>query len=297
MMRPALRRPAEPTTAMRTAPIPVLLALTLTVAVTDAVAQGRGRGRPDEITNRVGVFFTDVAGPQPADGEAGALAAVDLVRAGASAGQPTVLYLVDGRDDADVREQFERALFAADDLGILLRCFHCGRIDLKGETALAARYGKQAPLFVVFDRDGKGGEIVAMAGYKASAKALETQLLKAAQGLVKPSMPAFVKEYAGLVRELEQLLAKRKNGQERLAKAGAADKAKRAEIERDLAAIAKEEQKLLGRERELLDRIALPERSAEARRLGGRGFGGGDRGGRGGGGGNGGNGGNERRGG
>jgi uncharacterized membrane protein YgcG len=273
--------------------IVLLLSSVLAFAVADATAQrGGGRERPEEITNRVGVFFTDVKGPMPAGDKAGELANVDMVRAGASAGQPTVLYLLDlGEDTGDVRNQFERTLFAGDDLGILLRCFHCGRIDLKNEPLLGAKYGKQAPLFVVFDKDGKGGEVVSMAGYKASAKALETQLLKASQGLVKPSMPAFVKEYGDVVRELENTLAKKKNAKERYARAGA-DKAKKAEVDRDLIAIEKDEEKLLEREKDVLGRITLPERSKDAHRLGGRNWGGGERGGRGGngGGGNGGGG-------
>lgn len=234
---------------------------------------GRGRGRAEEITNRVGAFFTDTKGPMPDGDKAGDLATTDIVKAAAGHGQPAVLYLVDSNDDQDVRDQFERALFAGDELGIMLRCFHCGRIDLKNEPLLAAKFAKQAPLFVVFDKDGKAGEIAAMNGYKPSAKALETQLAKAAQGVVKPSLAAFAKDYGGLVRDLEQALAKKKNAKERLAKAGG-DKAKKAEGEKDLAAIEKEEQKLLEREAEMLKKMALPERSPDARRLGGRGFGG-----------------------
>jgi uncharacterized membrane protein YgcG len=271
----------------------LLLSSVLAFVVAEVSAQrgGGGRDRPEEITNRVGVFFTDVKGPLPAGDKAGELTAVDMVRAGASAGQPTVLYLLDlGEDTGDVRNQFERTLFAADDLGILLRCFHCGRIDLKNEPLLAAKYGKQAPLFVVFDKDGKGGEVVSMAGYKASAKALETQLLKVSQGLVKPSMPAFVKEYGDVVRELENTLAKKKNAKERYARAGA-DKAKKAEVDRDLQLLEKDEEKLLEREKDVLGRITLPTRAEGAHRLGGRnwggGGGGGGRGGNGGGGGGG----------
>jgi hypothetical protein len=54
-----------------------LLAAVLAVtAVADLAAQGgggRGRGRAEEITNRVGVFFTDVKGPMPAGEKAGEL--------------------------------------------------------------------------------------------------------------------------------------------------------------------------------------------------------------------------------
>lgn len=274
-------------------------ALSLAVVATFvdvATAQGgggRGRGRAEEIQNRVGAFFTDVKGPLPDGEKAGDLATTDMVKAAAGYGQMTVLYLVDSSDDQDVREQFERTLFAGDEIGIMLRCFHCGRIDLKSEPLLAAKFARQAPLFLVYDKDGKPGEVVAMNGYKPSVKGLETQLLKASQGVVKPSLAGFAKEYGGLVRDLEQVLAKKKNAKERMAKAGA-DKAKKAEVEKDLTLAEKDEQKLLDRETELLKKVGLPERSADAKRLGGgRGPGGpgGPGGGGGGGGGRGGNGG------
>jgi len=249
-----------------------------------AMAQGRGRGRAEEITNRVGAFFGDVKGPLPKGDQAGDLAETDLVRAASGLGQVAVLYLVDSSDDAEVRDQFERTLFSGDELGIMLRCFHCGRIDLRTEPLLAAKFGKLAPLCIAFDKEGKAGDPVSMNGYKAQPKALENALVAAARGVVKPSLAAFAKDYGGLVRDLEQALGKKKIAKERHAKAGS-DKAKKAEAEKDLTAAEKEEQKVLDRERELLGRIELPTRSAEARRLGGRGdFGRGGEGGGGGGG-------------
>ncbi|MFY9341038.1 MAG: hypothetical protein WAT39_01020, partial [Planctomycetota bacterium] len=232
-------------------------------------AQGRGRGRAEEINNRVGAFFTDTKGPAPEGDKAGDLAKADMVRAAAGVGQLSVLYLVNGSDDADVRDTFERTVLGGDEIGIMLRCFHCGRVDLKDEPALAAKFGKQAPLFVAFDKDGKAGDIVAMAGYKAQPKALETVLVKAAQGTIKPSLTAFAKDYGGLVRDLEQVLNKKKLAKERLAKAGA-DKEKRADCEKDLAGAEKDEQKLVEQESTMLGRIGLPDRPEGARRLGGR---------------------------
>jgi hypothetical protein len=154
-------------------------------------------------------------------------------------------------------------------MGILLRCFHCGSIDIGKDAALKAKYGKQAPLFIAYDQTGKGGEVVSMSGYKASTKPLETQLVKAAQGAVKPSLSAFAKEYGDFIRDLEQSLTKKKGASERLAKAGA-DKGKRAEAEKDLEAVEKEEKKLLAQETEMLAKVRLPDRPGSARRLGGR---------------------------
>ncbi|MDO8348731.1 MAG: hypothetical protein Q7T30_00725 [Planctomycetota bacterium] len=253
--------------------IVTLVAVSL-LFVADTMAQGgggRGRGRAEEITNRVGAFFTDIPGPV-ADGEKVAeLATVDLVRAATGAGQLSVLYLYDSADDADVRDQFERTLFGSDEVGIELRCFHCGRIDLAKEASLKGKFGKQAPLFVVFDKDGKSDEL-SMTGYKASASSLQKLLEKSATGVIKPSLAAFAKEYGGMVRDIEQLLAKKKQAQEKQAKAGE-DKAKRSEAEKDQKAIEAEEKKALEGETDFLRRNRLPERGAEARRLGGRGRG------------------------
>lgn len=273
---------------MRTLSLALSIA-TLCAFADRALAQRGGRNRPEEIQNRVGAFFTDTKAPAAAGDKPGDLASTDFVRAAAGYGQPAVLYLVDGGDDKDVREQFERTLFGGDEMGIMLRCFHCGRIDLGTDPALRAKYEKQAPLFVVFDKDGKAGEPVVLSGYKASAKSLETQLVKASQGAVKPSLAAFAKEYGGVVRDLEAVLGRKKNANERLAKAGG-DKAKKAELEKDLAAIEKEEQALVEREKRVLAKTTLPERPAEAKRLGGRGDWGGGGGGGGGRGGNGGGG-------
>ncbi len=261
------------------------LAAALFLALAPATAQGRGRGRAEEIQNRVGAFFTDVKGPLPSGDQAGDLAQTDLVRAATGRGQLAVLYLVDSSDEATVREQFERTVLGGDELGIMLRCFHCGRIDLRTEPLLAAKFQKQAPAFVVFDKTGKAADVVAMSGYKASPKSLEDALVAAARGVVKPSLTAFAKDYGGFVRDLEQALGKKQIAKERHAKAGA-DKAKKTEAEKDLAAAEKEEQHLLDRERELLGKLELPPRSPDARRLGGRGGAGGNggAGGRGGGG-------------
>ncbi len=246
-----------------------LASLSLALFASDLLAQGgRGRNRrPEEITNRTGAFFTDTAGPATDGDKIADLGTTELVRAAVAAGQLTVLYLHDSKADADVRGEFERQLFAGDELGIELRCFHCGRIDVQKDPALAARYGKKAPLFVVFDAAGKATE-VAMTGYKPSASQLTKVLEKAASGTIKPSLAAFAKQYGDLVRDLEQGLTKQKQANEKLAKAGE-DKAKRAEAEKDLAALEAEQKKLLAKESELLGKVRLPERSAEAQRVGG----------------------------
>lgn len=271
---------------MRTIVPVAVLALSSMFADSLAAQGGRGRGRAEEIQNRVGAYFTDA---KAAEGDkARDLAASDFVRAAASAGQPAVLYLFDGGDDKDVREQFERTLFGTDEIGIALRCFHCARIDLAQAEELKSSYGKQAPAIVAFDKDGKLTDTLAMSGYKASGTGLEKLLEKAAQG-TKPPLATFTKEYAGLVRDLEQALAKKKAAQEKLAKAGA-DKAKKAEADKDLEAAEAGVKRLLEREEQLLGKVQIVERPTGAQRLGAPSWGGGGGGRRGSGGGGGGGG-------
>jgi hypothetical protein len=248
--------------------VAVLLAVPASAQGGGGGGGGRGRQRPEEIQNRVGAFFDDIHGPATEGDKVADLATTDLVRAAASAEQLSVLYLHNSADEKDVREQFERMLFAGDELGIELRCFHCGRIDVSKEPALKTKYGDKVPLFVAFDKSGKPGEIVSMSGYKIAANELGKQLEKAAQGALKPALATFAKDYGGFVRDLEQALNKKKLARERYAKAGA-DKAKRAEVEKDIKLAEDEEKKLLEHEKEMLEKMRLPERPATAQRVGG----------------------------
>ncbi|MCA8973469.1 MAG: hypothetical protein KDC98_02050 [Planctomycetes bacterium] len=245
---------------------------------TDAVAQrGMGGGRwrrPEAITNRVGAFFTDVAGPAVDGDKVADLDTCELVRTAVAAQQLSVLYLVNQGDNEQVRSQFEYQLFDKDEVGIELRYFHCGRIDLAKEEALAARYGKKAPLFVVFDNKGKATEL-SMVGYKASTTSLTKALEKAAGGAVKPPLPTFAKKYGGLVSDLERLLTKKQQAEQDRAKAD--NDAKRKKVDKELEQLGKEEEKLLETENKMLEEAHLPERGAGAKRLGERPWRGGGR--------------------
>lgn len=266
-------------------------ALAAAVLFADAAAAQRGgrNRRPEEIQERVGAFFADTSGPA-VDGEKVAdLDTCELVRAAAAAGQPTVLYLHDGTANEQVVGDFEKLLFRSDALGIKLRCFHCGRIDVSKEPALKARFGDDAPLFAVFDGAGKAQKPLSMKGYKADPNELEALLDKAAKGHVKPSLEAFAKGYADLVRDLEQVLAKKELASQRRTRAGD-DPSKQKKADKDLQEADAERKKLLDKEQAMLEKLKLPARPAEAKQLGrdsgwgGGGGGGGSGGGRGGGG-------------
>lgn len=245
-------------------------ALAVLFFATDLAAQRGGERnrwrRPEEITNRVGVFFTDIEGPLTSGDKVAEFETLEIVRAAMAAKQPTALYLVNHEDDEKVRQQFEWQLFQPDEVGIELRAFHCGRIDLAKNPALAAEYKKKAPLFVVIDANGKTNE-VAMAGYKASTTSLKKALESAASGM-KPSLPSFAKKYANLVEDLERLLQKREAAEKAQAKADS--DSKRSKAEKELAKLAKEEKKLLDVEQKLITEARLPERGNDASRVGGR---------------------------
>lgn len=234
----------------------------------------RGRNewrRPDEISNRVAVYFKEVAGPET-DGEKVAdLNTIEMVREAAAADQVSVLYLHDGTLEERPVRAFEALLFRSDvkgdELGIKLRLFHCGLIDVSKDPALKQRYGKKTPLFVAFDKSGKELRPVSMSGLKPNPTGLEGLLDRASKGAFKPLLPTFAKKYGKLVVDIEKLLKERSEAESDQAKAGN-DKAKQNKARRELEAIAKAEQKLLQKEQEMLAEMNFPERGDK--RLGGR---------------------------
>ena len=234
----------------------------------------RGRNewrRPEEISNRVAVYFKEVAGPET-DGEKVAdLNTIEMVREAAAADQVSVLYLHDGELEERPVRTFEALLFRSDvkgdELGIKTRLFHCGQIDISKDPALKQRFGKKAPLFVAFDKSGKELRPVSMTGLKPNPTALEGLLDRASKGAFKPLLPTFAKKYSKLVVDLEKLLKERSEAESDQAKAGN-DKAKQNKARRELEAIAKAEQKLLEKEQEMLGEMSFPERGDK--RLGGR---------------------------
>ena len=269
---------------MKTRTTSLLAALCLTmIAVDTAEAQRRaaggraGRGgrnawrRPEEISNRVAVYFKEIDGPETDGKKVADLNTIELVRAAAAADQVAVLYLHDGELEERPVKAFEAMLFRADvkgdELGIKLRLFHCGQIDISKDPALKERYGKKAPLFVAFDKSGKELKPVSMTGLKPNPTALESLLDRASKGAFKPLLPTFAKKYGKLVVDLEKLLKERSEAETDQAKAGN-DKAKQNKANRELDAIAKAEQKLLEKEQEMLADMNFPERGNK--RLGGR---------------------------
>lgn len=240
-------------------------------AAASLTAQRGGRGRSEAIKSRVGSYFVTATLPTVEGEKSDPLAAVAMVREAAAAHQLAVLYLYDPKDERK-HEQFEKTVFNNDEVGVALRCFRCGRIDVSADAQARARYGKQAPLFVVFGSDGKPVGEVPMTGYKAVVNPLVAMLARAATE-VKPSLAEFVSRCRGVVNQLEQLEGKRKLLQERRARLDAKgkgqeqDAGKRAELDQDGKALDAEEQKTLADEKELLEQAKVPPRDPSAQRL------------------------------
>lgn len=259
--------------------ITLLTAVALALLAADSLeAQRRMRGRnrdqwqrPEEITNRVAVYFKEIPGPETEDRKVADLGTVQLVREAAAAGEVSVLYLHDGALEARPVRAFESALFRADargdELGIKLRLFHCGQIDISEDPALKDKYGKKAPLFVAFDKSGKELRPVSMSGMKPDPSALESLLDRASKAAFKPTLPSFAKKYGKLVEDLEEVLKERAAAEQAQAEAGG-NRAKLNKANKQLDAASKDEQELLDREEKMLAEMRFPERGDK--RLGGR---------------------------
>ncbi len=265
-----------------------------------AVAQGRGGGgggaaggagrmrRAPEIDERVGAFFATVppVAGAPTDGAeadpktADLLTQLPFVVAAAGSRQRSVVYLYDATASPEAQGQFERALFT-DEVGVALRFFVAGRIDVSAASAgpLRQRYGKQLPLFVAFDAGGKRSGEVSM-GTRPDPKALVALLDRTVGKANQLALPAFVKQYLDVVRDLEQLAVELQQIDDRQQRADSADKQKRAELDKERKQNAAAQKKALAAERALLEKVDLPPRAEGSERVGR----GGGRGGAGGGG-------------
>lgn len=242
----------------------------------DTLEAQRGGGRldrwrrPEQITNRVAVWFHDIAGPKTDGDKVADLGTVELVRNAQATNLPALLYLHDSKANEDTRLSFERQLFPydrrGDELGLRLRLVHCGRVDVAGDEALKKRYGDDLPLFVAFGPDGSELKALSMAGYEADGKKLAALLDKASKGAFKPSLKALVRKQLDLLAELEELLKEKASLEDQKARA-AGDRSKIKKAERELEQLAKTEQKLLEQEQKLLQDVQLPAHGAA--RLGG----------------------------
>jgi len=236
-------------------------------------ANGRNRNRwrrPEEITSRVGAYFTETQSPRTDGDKIAPLNTIDLVRAAASAGQVTLLYLHDSEADRTVVRQFESALFKTDKsgdvLGFKMRMFHCGQMDVSTEPAMKKRYGDDVPMFIAFDKTGKELPKVSMKGYKAKASALESLVDKASSGAFKPSLKTLAKKYAGIVEDLEEALKEKSEAEQEATKAE--NKSDRKKAEKKVEAAEKAKEKALEKEEKLLEKLRQPARGTK--KLGGR---------------------------
>ncbi|MGE3172937.1 MAG: hypothetical protein AB7O97_09955 [Planctomycetota bacterium] len=230
------------------------------------------------MVERVGAFFVDVEldhEPQPADPrqtgrDVDLLSPLAIVGEAAAQQQTCLVYLCDRGAEPERLREFERRLFADDDLGLALRRFRCVRIDVGGALAapLRARYDV-VPVFVVCDRHGRPLVEVPMPRRRPAGREL-AQALERAFGRGEPlPLKTFVKRHGKLVRELEKVEQRRRRFDEREATLAADDDTGRAALARDRERLAADEQRILTAERELLEAARLPARPEAARRLGG----------------------------
>jgi hypothetical protein len=270
---PAVGAKPQETPVPQTASALALAALAFVIADT-AAAQRGGRRRSEAIQQRVGSWFVDVELPagEPAAGQ-DPLAAVALVQDARQSNQLTVLYLFDPTANPEKQRMFEQTVFGNDEVGVSLRCFRCGRMDVTKWPAGKDREQaqKRAPVFVVFDEHGKQAGELAMTGYKAAINPLVQLLGKAASGHVKPTLAAFVEQYRDLVRDLEQIEQKRRAIDEAILRLTSKDDKKRADLEQELKALAAEEQKLFEAEKGLVEKAKVVPRDENGVRMGERG--------------------------
>lgn len=250
---------------MRSASLAVALAA-LSLAASLPAQRGGGRGRPEAIQERVGCFFADATATAPQEG-AEVWTGIAGLQAAAEKKEMVLVYLCDAEPK---REQYEQTLFNFDEVGVALRCFRCLKVDLGAWPEGAARYGQKAPVFLAFGPDGKLAGELSQAGYKAAVNPVIKLLEKAAQGHLKPALPAFVKGYRDVVQGLEQVERDRKTLQDRLGKLDDKDAAKKADLEKDLKQLDQEEQKLLDQEKGLLEKAKVQARDPAAKRIGQR---------------------------
>ena len=262
---PKFRRPN--TRTMRTSTLLATLCVALFVA-DNLEAQRRGGGgrtarRPAEITNRIAAYFSEIDAPATQGDKIAPFNSIDLVRAAAAANQVTVLYLHDSEAEKRIVQQFEGALFrtdkSGDELGLKLRMFHCGQIDISKSPAMKTRYEKDVPMFIAFDKTGKELKAVSMSGYKAKASKLEALIDQASTGAYKPSVKTIVKKYVKIVDDLEKALRAKTQAEQAQTKAGN-DKSKAKKAEKAIAAATKLEDKALTAEEKLLENLRLPAR-------------------------------------
>ncbi|MFQ5505659.1 MAG: hypothetical protein ACE5F1_12815 [Planctomycetota bacterium] len=246
--------------------------------VDSAKAQGRGGGRgPSEaILSRMGNYFVNVTLPVEQDGQSTRerLAASPHVTKARDKRQLCLLYLYDRNADPKKHDRFQQVLFANQGVGVALRLFRCGKLDLGLDDGALAAYGKKAPLFIAFDAKGKRTGEVSMRGYKTSSGPLLKLLARAARGHSKLSLPAFSKKYRSFLTQLQVLEGRQRTLTQKRARLadmpGSRGESKRAKLTKEEDRLAESEKALFAAEKKLLEQARVPARDPNAQRLGGR---------------------------
>ncbi|MCY2957697.1 MAG: hypothetical protein NT107_11750 [Planctomycetota bacterium] len=240
-----------------------LTACTLSILAAPAMTQ-RGGGRSDALTERLSVYITDAKLPEKAAGE-DRFESVPTVTAARAKHELLLLYLVDSSAEEPKREAFESVMFGSEELAVALRCFHLVRIDIAADAEAKVKYGRRLPVFLPSDENGKSSGDIALTGYKAAITGLISLLEKSASGHVKPTLSTFISDYRGVVHDLSVIELQRKAMKDRIARL--TDEKKKASLEKDASLLDTEEQKLLGKERDIIERAKVLPRDADAKKF------------------------------
>ncbi|MEE2886573.1 MAG: hypothetical protein VX951_03990 [Planctomycetota bacterium] len=249
-----------------------LVGLLLALSTADTLAsQGRERrGPPTAVVERWGTYFTTESLPSLQDLKKGdnRLAATELVRSAAQAGELSLIYLYDSRADQRRLDAFEQTLFKQPKVIVGTRLFKCGRIDIADDSHAIKTYGSSTPSLTLFDKKGKLAGFVSMKGFHITPAKVISAMRKTAKGYAKLTFDGWVRRYNKFLHEMNLMdFRKKAMAARRTRLEGREEKRKKLQLRgiiQDEEKLEKEEQKLMDSEGKLLELAKVPERDFSA---------------------------------
>lgn len=249
----------------------LVLALSTANTLVGQGGQGRQRrGPPEAVIQRWGTYFANETLPSLQDLKKGdnRLAATELVRNAAQAGELSLLYLYDSRADQRRLAAFEQALFKQPKVVVGTRLFQCGRIDIAGDSHAIKIYGGSTPSLTLFNKKGALACFVPMKGFHIAPAKVVSAMRKTAKGYAKLTFDGWVRRYNKFLHEMTLMdFRKKAMAARRTRLEGREEKRKQLQLRgiiRDEEKLEKEEQKLMDSEDKLLELAKVPERDSGA---------------------------------